>query len=167
MSENEHQEIYDDLKKIGFKLEQEINEWIKENINHEKVIVGASAAGKIYSSMLKKLHEYANFLSLHLNFPTKDDVSNTARLIIQAEEKLDNLEEQIAKVSETLESIKKKMDVSSAAAPNYDEDLFSFVKDETLKRQLTRWKKNSDSFLNQKNKQHLIQRKRRRISDER
>jgi TolA-binding protein len=117
MSEN-HQEFYDDLKKIGFKLEQEINEWIKENMNHEKVIVGASVAGNFYSEMIKKLHEYTHFLSLHLNFPTKDDVANTAKLIIQAEEKIDNLEEQIDQLSHSLESMKKLLNEQSSTAKN-------------------------------------------------
>ncbi|MED1204458.1 hypothetical protein [Heyndrickxia acidicola] len=164
MSDNDHQELYDDLKKIGFKLEQEINDWIKENLNHEKVIIGASAAGKFYSEMIKKLHYYANFLSLQLNFPTKDDVANTAKLIIQAEEKIDHLEEQIDQLSKAIESMKGQLK-EQAPAEKQDEDTFSFVKDEILKMHLTRWKKNSDTFLNQTYKQHLIQKKRRKGSD--
>ncbi|WP_158737860.1 hypothetical protein [Alteribacillus sp. YIM 98480] len=102
---------YKDLKKLAFALEKNINDTIKKELNNENIAKAAGIAAKTHARFLRSLQEYSEILSAPLNIPTKKDVSNIAKLIIQLEDKIDNMEEELIDVKELLQN-KQSPDVS-------------------------------------------------------
>ncbi|CAG9620971.1 hypothetical protein [Sutcliffiella rhizosphaerae] len=83
------------LKIRAVQLENKLNEIIKSGLNRESVfeLVGLESEKK--AENLRRLREQVEVLSLQFNFPTKNDVANLAKMLIQVEEKIDSLEEKL------------------------------------------------------------------------
>ncbi|WP_170006213.1 hypothetical protein [Bacillus fonticola] len=107
MSQDDPVDIYEALKKMGFKLEQQMNELIQKQLDREDVIRQVNISGKLYGNMMKKLQDYTETLSVYLNFPTKKDVANTAKLVMQTEEKVDGLDEQLVRLTTSVDELKQ------------------------------------------------------------
>jgi hypothetical protein len=105
MSNEQVQELFSSLKKLGMELEFELNEFIKNQLNKEEILLAASSNSAIIAQCINQCRDITELLSIPLNFPTKNDVANVAKLSIQIEEKVDQLEEQIASLSKALDEI--------------------------------------------------------------
>ncbi|MFD2680843.1 hypothetical protein [Bacillus seohaeanensis] len=99
-------DFYKSLKMLGIGLERKLNEQIQDAINNKKAINIGSFGIKKTSNSINQLKDLQEILSIHLNYPTKTDVTNLSKLIIQSEEKLDSIEEQIMELAESIEEIK-------------------------------------------------------------
>jgi hypothetical protein len=111
MSNEQAQELFSSLKKMGMKLEFELNELIKKQLNKEELLLTASSNSAVIASMISQCRNMVELLSIPLNFPTKNDVARVAKLAIQVEEKVDQLDEQMLALSSTLADIKNSLEM--------------------------------------------------------
>ncbi|AGX06015.1 MULTISPECIES: hypothetical protein [Bacillaceae] len=114
MSNEQAQELFSSLKKMGMKLEFELNELIKKQLNKEELLLSASSNSAVIASMISQCRNMVELLSIPLNFPTKNDVARVAKLAIQVEEKVDQLDEQMMALSSTLADIKSSVEMLGA-----------------------------------------------------
>ncbi|WP_223701542.1 hypothetical protein [Sutcliffiella deserti] len=103
----------DELKKKGFELEQQLNALIQNQLNSEDIARYAGIGSDLLAKRMHSVKEDVERLSLQYNFPTKNDVANLARLMIQIEEKIDSLEVQLNTVSRKIEHLNKKVNTLS------------------------------------------------------
>lgn len=86
---------YDSFRQIGEMLEKGLNGILFQSINNNPLIkmtkLGIEANSR-YIELLKKNRE---LMANYMNLPTKNDVANAVKQTMQAEEKIDILEEQI------------------------------------------------------------------------
>ncbi|MEQ2526595.1 hypothetical protein WMO40_07770 [Bacillaceae bacterium CLA-AA-H227] len=89
------QSFYEKLKRFGFLTELKLNEQIQNGLNRKEIIEFLNQFSFVYAEMLESLNKLVEMISGPLNFPTKNDVANIAKLAIQHEEKLNAIEEQL------------------------------------------------------------------------
>lgn len=94
-SSNNKDERNKKLKVKAIKIENEWNEAIKSGLNKESLFRIVGLESELEAEKLKKVREQVEVLSLKYNFPTKNDVANIAKLLIQIEDKIDRLEGQL------------------------------------------------------------------------
>ncbi|NLP51050.1 hypothetical protein [Bacillus sp. RO1] len=94
-SSNKKDERKKKVKVKAIKMENAWNEAIKAGLNKESVFRIVGLESELEAEKLRKMRELVEVLSLKYNFPTKNDVANIARLLIQIEEKIDRLEVQL------------------------------------------------------------------------
>lgn len=114
------------LKKLGAKIETDLNTVIQESLNKDEVIEKLNAKAAMCGKMTNHMKEYMEIISSHFNIPTKTDVANVAKLTIQTEEKIDHIEEQLLALTQLLMEGKGNGDLpfipSSALASRFDDD---------------------------------------------
>ncbi|MGV3466148.1 MAG: hypothetical protein ACO1OT_12750 [Heyndrickxia sp.] len=106
MENNEQVELYKAIKIAGYKVEQEVNNWIKDQMNHTKFVQGTNIAGKYYVDVMKCIQNSMGHVFSHLNIPSKKDVANIGKLVLQVEEKIDKVEDQVISLQQQVESLK-------------------------------------------------------------
>ncbi|MBS4171713.1 hypothetical protein [Bacillus sp. FJAT-49736] len=106
MEHNEQVELYKAIKLAGFKVEQEVNNWIKDQINHKKLVEGTNIAGKYYVHLMKCVQNKMGHLLCHLNIPSKNDVTSIGKLVLQVEEKVDKVEDQVLLLQKKVDDLK-------------------------------------------------------------
>ncbi|WP_231687736.1 hypothetical protein [Bacillus sp. CHD6a] len=94
-SNNKKDERNKKIKVKGLIMENKWNEAIKAELNKESVFRIVGLESELEADKLRKMREQVEVLSLKYNFPTKNDVANIAKLLIQIEEKIDRLEVQL------------------------------------------------------------------------
>ncbi|AND42008.1 hypothetical protein A361_23635 [Cytobacillus oceanisediminis 2691] len=109
MSINHTEALLQAIKKLGTKVERELNESIQNSINKEEIFKNLITRSEVTAASMKKLQEAIETLSIPLNFPTKTDVANAAKLTVQAEEKMDLIDEKVIALAQSLEEIKKAL----------------------------------------------------------
>lgn len=109
MSDQHTFDPYETLKKVGGALEHQLNEWIHTHINKKEIAQAASIQAQSLAHFILRFQECMETLSIPLNLPTKNDVANVAKLTLQVEEKLDGLEEQVAKLARMIEKTKQNL----------------------------------------------------------
>jgi hypothetical protein len=86
---------YDSIRQISEMWEKGLNGLLFQSINNNPLIqvtkLGIEANSR-YIEMLKRNRE---LMASYMNLPTKNDVANAVKQTMQAEEKIDMLEEQI------------------------------------------------------------------------
>ncbi|PMC36997.1 hypothetical protein CJ195_13135 [Bacillus sp. UMB0899] len=119
MLNNEKPELFTLLKKLGFQLESKINKYIQDQLNKEEIALTANSAGHVLAHLIEAIHDYVEQLSSQLNFPTKKDIGRLGKLIVQSEDKIDNVEEELHEVLSLIKELKTTIlkDVKSKAAP--------------------------------------------------
>jgi hypothetical protein len=89
-------DVYDELKKHGTNAERKINKIIQDSLNKKEIIELASLYSNQIAPQIKRNQDNIEKLSIALNFPTKKDIANIAKMTVQLEEKLDKLDETLA-----------------------------------------------------------------------
>lgn len=84
------------LMNLGVKYEKKLNSLIQDTLNDKNFIQLANAGLKQHTRTLKSLREFNEMAAQQLNIPTKDDVARIARMAIQLEEKLDQIQSQLS-----------------------------------------------------------------------
>lgn len=121
MTINHTQALLDAIKKIGMKVEKELNESIQKSINKEEILKDMLSRSEVAAASIKKLQQAIETLSIPLNFPTKADVANAAKLTVQAEEKMDQIDEKVMALAQSIEELKKALSgssINSTTEPN-------------------------------------------------
>ena len=109
MSETWTIDIYQLLKKGGFSVENKLNGWIKDWLNQEKTIIKASEQSQVLANKITSARQYTELLSTLLNFPTKNELANTSSLILQTDDKVDQLEIALYELKKLTEEIKREL----------------------------------------------------------
>ncbi|GLB59670.1 hypothetical protein [Cytobacillus sp. NCCP-133] len=110
MSSINHTEaLLNAIKKAGTKLEKELNESIQKSINKEEIFKDMLTRSEVTAAAMKKLQQAIETLSVPLNFPTKTDVANAAKLTVQAEEKMDLIDEKVIALTQSFDELKRSL----------------------------------------------------------
>jgi len=86
-------QLYKELKKLAQGGEARINEFIQNQLNNENLVKLAADQSAVTGEVLRQLQRYQEIVTTALRIPTKDDVANVAKLVLQLEEKIDLLED--------------------------------------------------------------------------
>ena len=97
-------DYYAGLKKSGIAIEQQINQHIQSLLNNKDLVKAANQHSDLITNNIRSLQKYVEVLSTILQIPTKNDVANVAKLTIQTEEKVDQLDERIMELTNTIQN---------------------------------------------------------------
>ncbi|MFJ7975615.1 hypothetical protein ACIQZI_07810 [Peribacillus sp. NPDC096379] len=107
-------DAYYELKKHGTNAERRINKKIQDSLNKKEIIELASLYSNQIAPQIKKNQDNIEMLSVALNFPTKRDIANIAKMTVQLEEKLDKLDETLASLFQNNPQINMANNTTSA-----------------------------------------------------
>lgn len=93
MSSKLTDQFYKELKKLAQGGEARMNEFIQNQLNNESLVKLAADQSAVTGEVLRQLQRYQEIVTTALRIPTKDDVANVAKLVLQLEEKMDLLED--------------------------------------------------------------------------
>lgn len=106
-------DFYKGLKLLGTQKEQQLNDKIREAINNRSFIESISRNSQQQVPRINKMQEASERMSIIMNYPTKKDVANVAKLVIQLEEKVDKVEELLLNLTEGKRASHRKNDKST------------------------------------------------------
>ncbi|MCP3764710.1 hypothetical protein NLX67_20455 [Domibacillus sp. A3M-37] len=112
----EASDIYETIRNAGFQLETQLNEWIQDQLNEEKLVLPAAFLLNVHGKLIQFISEFQEIISLHLNTPTKDDVANVAKLLVQIEEKVDDLNDRMDDLAAAVEELRTGTDKRPASS---------------------------------------------------
>lgn len=95
------------LKNAGIQLEKKLNTFIQHQLNQEEISRKLSEKSLHQADKLIELQQFMETMSAIFNFPSKNDVANTSKLVIQTEEKIDSIADQLLGINQTLEDVKR------------------------------------------------------------
>ncbi|TXC90253.1 hypothetical protein FS935_14450 [Metabacillus litoralis] len=112
-------DVFKLLKQIGFKLEHTLNTSIKDKLNNEEIAMAMNSGGKVIAQISEAIQEYVEEVSSQLNLPTKKDIGRLGKLIVQSEDKLDDIEDEIKEAINLLRELKMEIDKKAIHATKY------------------------------------------------
>ncbi|CAM3463576.1 hypothetical protein [Cytobacillus oceanisediminis] len=138
MTINHTEALLNSIKKVGMKVEKELNESIQNSLNKEDVLKDMITRSEVTAAAMKKLQQAIETLSIPLNFPTKTDVANAAKLTVQAEEKMDLIDEKVMALAQSMEELKRSLAVSSSNSKSHPNEILKALSDlkQTLDQEL-------------------------------
>lgn len=110
MSDKKTFDPYDSFHKISLLWEKQINDFIYLWTNNNEFVKMTGMGTELQSRYLETLKRNQEALAGALNLPTKSDVTNVANLTIQAEGKMEALEEQIWELQDSVKSQSKEIE---------------------------------------------------------
>jgi hypothetical protein len=99
---------YEGFKQISEMWEKQINGLLFMAADNNEFVRLASSGLGIHSRYMELLRKNQELMAGFMNIPTKKDVANVANLSIQAEGKIDILEEQIWNLQDSIGSLNKE-----------------------------------------------------------
>lgn len=102
-------DFYELLKKGGNLLQYRLNDSIKKNLNQNSLVDFAKNKTSPLAKKMDQFQQYSEQATNYMNLPTKADIANTTQLIIQSEEKIDQLDYQLFSISSMLNEMKEMM----------------------------------------------------------
>lgn len=99
-------DFYELLKKGGNLLQYRLNNRIKNSLNQMSIIDFTSTKTNPLTNKLDQIQNYSEQLSNYINLPTKTDLANATQLILQSEEKIDNLDDQLFELTNMMKEVK-------------------------------------------------------------
>lgn len=106
---NRNSAAMENLINKGISLEKQLNELIQTQLNREDIAQYGDLGSELLARRMRSVKENVELLSFQFNFPTKNDMANLAKLMIQLEEKLSDIEGQLAKLSVSVERVQRKV----------------------------------------------------------
>ncbi|NRD78625.1 polyhydroxyalkanoate biosynthesis repressor PhaR [Bacillus sp. BRMEA1] len=110
MSDNKTYDPFETLHKFSLLWEKQINDFIYLWTNNSEFIKFSNIGTEIQSRYIDTFKKNHEALAGVLNLPTKSDVTNVANLTIQAEEKVEALEEQIWELQDSVKAQSKEIE---------------------------------------------------------
>jgi predicted RNase H-like nuclease (RuvC/YqgF family) len=110
MSGKKPYDPYESFHNLSLMWEKQINDFIYQWTNNKDFVKVSNVGNEINSRLLDELKKNQEALAGVLNLPTKSDVSNVATLTIQAEEKIEALEEQIWDLQDSMKTQSKEIE---------------------------------------------------------
>ncbi|MEH7013836.1 hypothetical protein V7087_24010 [Neobacillus niacini] len=108
MSKEKMFDPYESFKQISEMWEKQINGLLFMATDNNEFVRLANTGLGVHSRYMELLRKNQELMAGIMNIPTKKDVANVANLSIQAEGKIDNLEEQIWKLQGSLGALNKE-----------------------------------------------------------
>ncbi|MEH6992383.1 polyhydroxyalkanoate biosynthesis repressor PhaR [Neobacillus drentensis] len=108
MAKEKMYDPYEGFKQISEMWEKQINGLLFMAADNNEFVRLANSGLGVHSRYMEILRKNQELLAGIMNIPTKKDVANVANLSIQAEGKMDILEEQIWKLQDGLSEINKE-----------------------------------------------------------
>lgn len=108
MAEEKMYDPYEGFKQISEMWEKQINGLLFMAADNNEYVRLASSGLGIHSRYMELLRKNQELMAGFMNIPTKKDVANVANLSIQAEGKIDILEEQIWNLQDSIGSLNKE-----------------------------------------------------------
>ncbi|GKU83178.1 hypothetical protein [Niallia sp. NCCP-28] len=108
-------DFYEILKKGGGLLQFRINDFIQQQLNSTSAIHLVKDHTGTLTKKIEKVQNYVERTAAVINLPTKTDLSNATQLILQSEEKIDDLDEQIYDLQIKIQEIKELLEKLSIA----------------------------------------------------
>ncbi|KAB7666472.1 hypothetical protein [Bacillus sp. B1-b2] len=102
-------DFYELLKKGGNLLQYRINDSIKKNLNQIPLVDFAKSKTGLLTKRMDQIQQYTEQATNYMNLPTKTDIANTTQLILQSEEKIDQLDNQLYSITSMLTEMKEMM----------------------------------------------------------
>ncbi len=118
-------------KRFKVKAIQVENQWnrvIKDGLNRESIFRVVGLESELKADKLRMIREQVEVLSLKYNFPTKNDVANIAKLLIQIEDKIDRLEEHMHEAN-------FQTDQSEVQSPYPKKNMVKVIVEDMMQRQ--------------------------------
>ncbi|PKG23629.1 hypothetical protein [Niallia nealsonii] len=103
-------DFYEILKKGGGLLQFRINDFIQQQLNSTSAIHLVKDHTGTLTKKIEKVQNYVERTAAVINLPTKTDLSNATQLILQSEEKIDDLDEQIYDLQVKIQEIKELLE---------------------------------------------------------
>lgn len=110
MSGKKPYDPYESIHKLSLLWEKQINDFLYLLTDNKDFMKMSNVGTEINSRYLDAFKKNQEALSNVLNLPTKNDVSNVATLTIQAEEKIEALEEQIWDLQDSMKTQSKEIE---------------------------------------------------------
>lgn len=92
---------YDSFKRVSEMCEKSLNGLLFQSIDNNPLIQMTKVGIEANSRYIELLKRNRNLLASYLNLPTKHDLANAVKQTVQAEEKIDILEEQLWNLQES------------------------------------------------------------------
>lgn len=102
MSDNNNFDPYEAIHKLSLLWEKQINDFIYLWTNNNEFVKISNLGTELHSRSLEAFKKNQEALAGVMNMPTKNDVANVAALTVQAEEKIEALEEQIWELQDSV-----------------------------------------------------------------
>ncbi|OLS41854.1 polyhydroxyalkanoate biosynthesis repressor PhaR [Bacillus sp. MRMR6] len=110
MSDNKNYDPYESLHKFSLLWEKQLNDLFFLWTNNNEFLKMSNIGTQVHSRNLERFKKNQEAFASLLNIPTKTDVENVAALTIQAEEKMDALEEQIWQLQDSMKTQSKEIE---------------------------------------------------------
>ncbi len=110
MSGKKPYDPFESFHKLSLLWEKQINDFIYHWTDNKDFIKMSNTGTEINSRYLETFKKNQEALAGVLNLPTKNDIANVATLTVQAEEKIEALEEQIWDLQDTIKSQNKEIE---------------------------------------------------------
>ncbi|MGS2779257.1 hypothetical protein ACVBAX_17995 [Robertmurraya sp. GLU-23] len=102
-------DLYSQIKLTGSKAETLLNDWIKNRVNKEDIVGLLGRRTQWYGKLIKEVQDAVETASVPLNIPTKRDVASVAKLTIQNEDRLEDIQQRLAQIETTLQRLEAAM----------------------------------------------------------
>lgn len=96
------------LKLVSEMWEKQLNGLLYRLTDNKEFVRTANSGLNIYSHYLEQLRKNQELIAALMNIPTKKDIANAAKISIQAEEKIDILEEELWNIQDNLSALGKE-----------------------------------------------------------
>ncbi|MED5101606.1 hypothetical protein NSQ89_16315 [Niallia sp. FSL R7-0648] len=144
-------DFYELLKKGGTLLQYRLNNRIKNSLNQMSIINFTTSKMNPLTNKLDQIQTYTEQLSNYMNLPTKTDLANATQLILQSEEKIDNLDDQLFELTTMMKEVKQLIEqLSMNPSDDYSNQLTNIITEQeqriyTLQNELVQAKQQLDS----------------------
>lgn len=95
MSDENMNNPYESFRRLSEMWEKGLNDLLIQSIDNRELIRMTQLGVGVHSRYVERLKRNQELMANIMNIPTKNDVANVAKLTIQAEEKVDTLQQQI------------------------------------------------------------------------
>jgi hypothetical protein len=144
-------DLYSQIKLTGSKAEALVNDWLKNRVNKEDIVGLLGRRTQWYGKLIKELQDAVETASVPLNIPTKRDVASVAKLTIQNEDRLEDIQQRLAQIETTLQRLEATLGTkpSSTKAPLQKASRRPLDRKERAKLVQENLARLSDALLNQ------------------
>lgn len=108
MTKDKTYDPFEGFKQLSDMWEKQLNGLLYMLTDNKEFVSSAKVGIDIHSRYMELLRKNQEMIASSMNIPTKSDVANVANLSIQAEAKIDTLEEQIWNLQDSIASLNKE-----------------------------------------------------------
>ncbi|WP_110926322.1 hypothetical protein [Bacillus massiliglaciei] len=148
---NINPEFYNLLKTLGTQTEQRVNGVIKSGLLNENLASSALNYSRQAASQIRRIQEQADRLSFLTNVPTKNDYTELKQLIVQLEEKMDELEDFFITALQAMQTAVNPQNGTAAAGNDRAERFMKAINSERVLKALSNMSSVPSSLLVKKN----------------